>query len=304
MKLAGFAVVVWLLWASVDWAEAWALLRQADPAWLALAVGALTLQTLLSTQRWRVTAGQLGLSIPRADAVREYYLAQAVNQSLPGGVAGDAGRAVRARAQAGLAISAQAVIYERLAGQLGLICVLAVGLALPLLAPVGITWPEWLMGPIALILAVAAALPVLAIAIQRLCAPQGRLHRVIADFGHAVFGHGVRVQQIGLSLATAVLNVAAFGFCAYAIGVDLPALVVASIVPLILFAMVLPMSIGGWGLREGAAALLFPVVGFSASAGLAASVAFGVAFLLTILPGVILSWAAPRIPAFGRRSAR
>ena len=57
---------------------------------------------------------------------------------------------------------------------------------------------------------------------------------------------------------------------------------------MILFAMVLPLSISGWGLREGAAAALFPLAGLSASAGLAASVAFGLTFLAITLPGLIL----------------
>jgi hypothetical protein len=58
--------------------------------------------------------------------VREYYLAQIVNQSLPGGMIGDAGRAVRARAQAGLLAAGQAVVFERLAGQIAMFLALAV----------------------------------------------------------------------------------------------------------------------------------------------------------------------------------
>ncbi len=55
----------------------------------------LTVQTLLSAWRWRLTARQLGLRIAPSQSVREYYLAQIVNQSLPGGMAGDVGRAER-----------------------------------------------------------------------------------------------------------------------------------------------------------------------------------------------------------------
>jgi uncharacterized membrane protein YbhN (UPF0104 family) len=64
-----------------------------------------------------------------------------------------------------------------------------------------------------------------------------------------------------------------------------------TVVPLILLAMIVPLSVAGWGVRESAAAMLFPVVGASAEAGLAASVAFGLVFLSVTLPGgAILLW--------------
>ena len=91
-------------------------------------------QTVLSAMRWRLTARQLGQTIPLTRAIGEYYLAQVVNQSLPGGVVGDAGRAVRARHQAGLRRAGAAVAIERLAGQVALFLVLAPQIA-RLIAP-------------------------------------------------------------------------------------------------------------------------------------------------------------------------
>jgi hypothetical protein len=55
---------------------------------------------------------------------------------------------------------------------------------------------------------------------------------------------------------------------------------------MILLAMLIPLTIGGWGLREGAAAWLFPLAGATAAEGLAASVAFGLVFLCVALPGL------------------
>jgi len=68
------------------------------------------------------------------------------------------------------------------------------------------------------------------------------------------------------------------------------------LVPLTLVAMLLPISVGGWGLREGAAAVLWPIAGFSAEAGVAASIAFGLAALAAALPGLL-------VPAFDKRAA-
>ncbi len=295
IQIAVVIGLVVLLWRAIDGREALAVMRRANPFLLFAAALVLTLQTLLSAQRWRVTAAQLGLKIPFGIAVREYYLAQVVNQSLPGGVVGDAGRAVRLRGEAGLLISGQAVVFERLAGQIGMLAVLLIGLALSAITPVGFDWPAWLKVPLTATLALLVAVPfVIAFALFVSGPSDNPLRRFIGDFKHAVAAPNVLAQQLCLSLSTAICNVAAFALCAAALGITLPILVVATLVPLILFAMLMPFSIGGWGFREGAAVILFPVIGATPSEGLATSVAFGLIFLCTMFPGLILSWAHPK----------
>jgi uncharacterized membrane protein YbhN (UPF0104 family) len=92
---------------------------------------------------------------------------------------------------------------------------------------------------------------------------------------------------VALSFATTGCNVAAFALCARAVGAPLPLGAVLGLVPLILFTMLIPLTVAGWGLREGAAAALFPVAGASAEAGLAASIAFGLVFVAAVLPGAL-----------------
>ena len=70
-------------------------------------------------------------------------------------------------------------------------------------------------------------------------------------------------------------------------GVSLPPATALVLVPLIVFTMLMPFTVGGWGLREGAAATLLPLAGATAAQGLAASVAFGLAFLVATLPGLV-----------------
>lgn len=286
MQFAVLIALAALLWRAADGRAAWEYLRTTDPRWLALAALALTVQTLLSALRWRMTAAQLGLHIPAVFALREYYLAQVVNQSLPGGVVGDASRAVRLRGQAGLRVSAQAVVFERVAGQAGLLAVLLCGLGIGLLGPTDLVWPRWI-GLAVLVTCVVAVL------VAGIGAFMPAVRQFAQGFSHAVWAREVRAQQVILSVATALCNVAAFVLCALALGVSMPVAAMAALVPLILFAMVLPLSVAGWGLREGAAAALFPVMGASAAEGLATSVAFGLIFLATTLPGIIVPLLAP-----------
>ena len=278
-----------LLWHLADGAAMLEHLAQAHPGWLTAAVAALTAQTVLSALRWRLTADRLGITLDRRTAVREYYLSQLVNQALPGGVLGDAGRAVRSRAQAGLLASGQAVVFERLAGQIALLLLFAAAVAGTLAVPGGFDWPGWLLSPVLLALGSAGGgALLLALAGARL---PGRLGRAVAGPGRAflraAWAPGTRRRQAALSLGTATCNVAAFACCAAAIGVPLPAATALALVPLILFTMLIPVTVSGWGLREGAAVALLPLAGATAAEGLAASVAFGLTVLAAALPGVV-----------------
>ncbi len=292
------AMLVWL-WHAADGTEAARRLAGADPTWLIAALASLSLQTVLSALRWRLTAAQLGIVIDRGTAVREYYLSQIVNQTLPGGVLGDAGRALRARAQAGLLASGQAVVFERLAGQIAMFAVMALAFGSTLAAPGGLIWPGWLAALAASLVLAGLALPVVLWLAARLL--PGRIGRGLADLGRgfakAVTHRSVLGRQLALSLAIALANIAGFAFCVRAIGADLPVTAALALVPLILFTMLIPITVSGWGLREGAAAAILPVAGIAAAEGLAASVAFGLVFLTSSPPGAVALVLAPTAKA-------
>ena len=287
-----------LIWRLADGPEAARSLATADWRWLALAFLALSIQTVLSALRWQLAARQLGIGLGTGQAVREYYLSQIVNQSLPGGMVGDAGRAVRSRAQAGLLAAGQAVVFERLAGQIAVFATLGVAFVATLVVPGGLDWPRWLLAPVALLLGAGLSLPVLAYATLHLPGALGRTARQFRDaFMRAVAARRAWPRHVVLSFGTTVCNLAAFAFCARGVGVDLSVAAVAALVPLILFTMLIPLSVSGWGLREGAAATLLPVAGATASGGLAASVAFGLVFVAAVMPGLVVMWHKPKAKA-------
>ena len=62
---------------------------------------------------------------------------------------------------------------------------------------------------------------------------------------------------------------------------------VLAIGPVFVLAQVLPISIGGWGVREAAAITLFPMTGIDATSALLVSIMFGILIFLATLPGVL-----------------
>ncbi len=286
--VASFGLMA-LLWRAVDGPETARLLASAEFGWLVAALGVISLQLWLSATRWRLTAAPLGQKFGLGEAVKEYYLSQLVNQTLPGGMLGDAQRAVRARHRAGLLRASQAVAFERVAGQVALFVLMASALLLTALIKGGTVWPPWLTT-----LAALPALVVLALALVLFFGGQlpGATGRALDDLRRAaqasLFARGRWRLQVLLSLGTASCNIVAFAFCILATGGSISLWAMFGLIPCVLFAMLFPLSVSGWGAREGAAAAILPLAGLSPESAIAASIAFGLVFAASVLPGLVI----------------
>jgi len=294
LRLLVLAALMALLFRLVDGGETLAALRNAGLAPLAAGVLLVQVQIVLSGVRWRITAKRLMVPLTLGTAVREYYVATFLNQVLPGGVAGDAVRAVRNRDTGADGAPrwrpvVRSVVLERAAGQIVFFAVAALGV---LLAPALLsrTLPDALETAVALPIAVAALLGVGVAAATRV--GPAALRRALADLGpdiaEAFFARGVWATQIALSVVIVSSYIAVFALAGASLGADVPALAWITIAPLVLVSMLIPVSIGGWGVREGAAAALFPLAGVDASIGLAIAILYGLTSLAGSLPGLAL----------------
>lgn len=272
------------LWQAVDGEAVLTILMAASPVWVGAAIGCLLLQTALSAQRWRVTAAALGQSFGAAYALREYFLSQAVNQALPGAVVGDAARAVRARGQNGLVVAGQAVFFERLAGQIAMFTVFMIAFLATDMVAGGVDWPVAMRGTLYVCVIVAgAALLALLVALN------ARVAALFDPLRRALLSRQVLSQQIGLGAAIVTCNLAAFACAAMAAGVNLSIIETMALVPVVLFAMLIPFAVSGWGVREGAAAVILPLAGATPTDAVAASILFGLAILVSTLPGALMA---------------
>lgn len=234
--------------------------------WFALAAGLGPLQIALAGWRWGRIARALGLPLPDGEAVREVGVSTALNQLLPGGVAGDVVRVWRSRRLGPLDVAVSAVVDRAL----GLVVLLAV--AVGLLAVEHALAGRVLPGPAAV--AVGAAV----VGALGVASPAGRpLRAVLAADGPVL---------VALSAALVASFVLGYGAAALAVGV-VPSAAMAALVPLVLLAMALPLSFAGWGPRETAAALLWPLVGATPEEGVAVAAAYGLSVLVGAMPGLL-----------------
>ena len=181
-----------------------------------------------------------------------------------------------------------AVLIERASGQLAL---LGVVLATLLVSPELQTASVRLFAPSAgdsnpsVLLALALLLALVGMTLWR-----GRGH--VARFRRAVqaalLAREVFLRQLIASLLVLASYVGVYLCCMRMIGVDTPLATAAPLVPWVLLAMAIPLSIAGWGVREGAAALVWQAAGLDPAQGVAISIGYGVVILLSSLPGALM----------------
>ena len=128
------------------------------------------------------------------------------------------------------------------------------------------------------------------------------VRRFLAAVRQSWFDRRAAPLQVALSLLIVALNLAAFVLAARATGVALDPADALLAVPLVLAAMLVPLSVAGWGYREGAAAAVFPLIGASAAAGVSASVVFGAVVLVASLPGLAVLLVRKGGPDRGRHA--
>ncbi|MEP4194783.1 MAG: lysylphosphatidylglycerol synthase transmembrane domain-containing protein [Aliishimia sp.] len=277
-RIANVTVSVVVLGLLIWWADAVAVLAHLHGAligWLVLAAISLTALTFLMARRWQIVARALDIEISYARAVAEYYIAQLVNLVLPGGVVGDVARAVRVRHAGDMVRAAQSVAADRIVGQVVMFAVLGAGLIVALVVPGGIAWPTfaWLgcgvgLGGVAFVFVVS------------------RRESATGQFLALILRLLQNLHLLALAVIITALLIFSLYACARATGTSIPASGWFTLIPLILSAMLIPLSVGGWGWREGAAAALFPLIGATPSAGIAMGIAYGAMMMIAALPGL------------------
>jgi uncharacterized membrane protein YbhN (UPF0104 family) len=305
LRLAAGATMLWFLWVQVGAAPFEDGLRAVTWQAVVAAVTLTVLTTVCSAWRWRVVARALGVGIGLPGAVCAYYRSLFLNSVLFGGVVGDVHRAVKHGRRAGDVVRGlRAVAWERLWGQVIQAVVTAVVL-LTMPSPVRSALP-WLLVGVASVAGCAAL-------VMRGAARRGRsrltraARAVSDDLRRGLLAPGVWPRLTLASVLVVAGHTATFVIAARAAGSTAPLGELVALLMVVQTAMVIPLSIGGWGLREGAAAWAFAAAGLGAATGVTVATLYAVLMLAAVAPGagLLLRDAVqrrrPRQPAEPRR---
>lgn len=294
LKVAFTVVMLAVVMHSVDLPAAWRYASDQNDWFLLLAASFLIFQIVCGAFRWHLILRSLNAAMSRLESLRIYYISVFFGACMLASVGADVVRiwlSHRNNIQAGIATIS--VILDRVAALAGVaIIVLAV-------TPFFINVVGRDYDTAAMILAALALIGlsgiVLVAQLDRI--PIGRWARFrlldhLAALGGAVRQVFLRPETSVHVLTLGVASQVGGSLAAYAITRSLE-LDVSAIDCLILMQPVtllatLPISIGGWGVREAAMVTFFGLVGVPSSAAVLVSVQIGLLSVVLSLPGGVL----------------
>ena len=275
LKIAVTVVALWFVLWNASPSRVAEIVIHADPVWLAVVASAALLQLLGGAWRWQLVHRQVaGRLLPYGAMLRGFCRSLLFGQLLPSSVGSDAIRAMALARETGLVAAVRSVVCDRLLGLLTLLAIVAATLPLfgALIAD----------GKAFASLAIAS-LGGLGLMLLLMCCA-GRLIRIKRITGLAAYAGGdlrdivfssSGAAPVGLAFVSHVLSVLMFAAAVCSVGDETPPLRVLLIVPPAMLVSSLPISLGGWGVREAAIAYACGWVGTIPAAAVSASIIFG-----------------------------
>lgn len=300
VRLAITAAILIYLATQIDMVEAASATAAISLPHLALVLVLVGVDRAVMILRWVLLLRAAGNPIPTGSAARLFLVSSFVGSFLPAGVGGDAARAYGlARENTASSDAIASVAVDRLLGVLSLVLMGVVGL---------LTWtPEgadgWRLG-VAIGLLGAACLAVFwAGAWLRWLIPAHRhdrfltrrLLRLTDAVGRYRNHRGVMVHVFGWSIAVQLLRITQAYILGLGLGMTVPFSYFLMFMPLGLLMLLLPISISGFGLPQGAIVWLLRPMGVADSASFALSTLIVLTGLAGNVPGLFL-WLRARNP--------
>jgi glycosyltransferase 2 family protein len=290
-KVALTVLIFGLVVRSVDLSAAWDHVANQNLPLVVLAGAVLMFQIGLGGTRWLIILRHLDARPSPWETLKLFYVSIFFNSYVWGGISGDLVRAwLSYRSSISGKTAVTSVVLDRVAALAG-VASLVLLTAPFFLSRVGASTPLLVL----IIVSMAGLVAILVAAqFERLPARWSRFRAL-----SLLQGLGGSVRQVFLKpasvfpiLGVAILSQTALGVATYTMASSL-SMNVTFLECLVLMQPValvanLPISVGGWGVRETAMITLFGLIGVPASATLVLSIQLGMLSLVVALPGGLL----------------
>lgn len=205
---------------------------------------------LVGALRFKLLADPVA-PLPLLEHARQYFTGAYFSMFLPSSMGGDGVRVVLLRNQGMPASAAASLVFtERALGAISLVLVAAAAAA-----------ASSLPGELTLLLVLAASGTLVGLVVVRLLTkkldPKSPLLRQALDAARAALDHGRLLPALAMSVVYQVATVYVTVVVNQALGLGVPTAMVLALAPLIWFVTLLPISLGGLGVREAAFVVVF-----------------------------------------------
>jgi uncharacterized protein (TIRG00374 family) len=289
IKLAVTGGLLFLIFRSVNTGDASTALTAVSPWYLLVALLLQLASNTAAASRWYLIMSRIGFGQPYSFFLKSYFKGAFFNQGLPTSIGGDGLRILDCSRTKGAAEdSFYGVFIDRIIGLAGLLLLNITALTMNRsLLPVNVYYPM-----LVILSSLTAGLILLFFLRKfrffvsgRYLGFLGRLSERYFQVYSSVTSIGV---QLGLSILTHLLAMTAFFMIGRGVGLDFSLQVYLVLVPPVILLTILPISLAGWGVREGAMVGFFLLVGADKSRVLTFSILYGLVALVASLPGLVI----------------
>ncbi len=301
IRLAGGGLILYFVLRKIDLRATWSILRTTNLFYFAAALVLYLAFVVFSTLRWRLLVAARGVSMPFFPLFKSFLASIFLGNVLPSGAGLDAARAFfLSRATSRVAEAIASVLIDRITSFIGLLLIVLIGIPLGVQGTAGY---KYIAIALAVLIAGTTVLlmlePVhnlLSKLFQRI--PYGEKAMRLYDAFYAYRAHpGAVVRAVLITFLSQGALVINAMLCAKAIGESLPFFQALVYVPTINFLMIMPVSIGGIGVREGSFMLFLSRIAhlMPEEAGFTVGVLYGLsAYLVSLSGGIALLTAGKR----------
>ena len=280
-------IILTLIFRNIEIKSVKDIILQADVKLLFVAVIFQLLSTVLAGFRWGKVMNKLNFGNSTAFYLQSYFKGSFFNQGLPTSIGGDAVRVLDVAQNGHRKRDAFiGVFIDRVLGLVGLLILnLFANYALPDLLP------ENLFLMINLIVLGGLLGFICFIYIHKIKALyKGRLLNYILRVSQQLNLILHDIRSIFFHLVIGVLihlfSIINIYFVSQSVGLEFSLLTIAVIVPPVILLTLIPVSLAGWGIREGAMIGLFGLIGAAATNVLSMSILYGIILIIASLPGL------------------
>jgi uncharacterized membrane protein YbhN (UPF0104 family) len=299
LRLAATAALMWYALSDIAWFDSEVdgetrqgmakVLQGARWSWWGLGLATSLVVQFIAGIRWAALARPLGFDFPRRFFVWRFFEGMFFSLCLPSSIGGDVVKAYRVgdTTQRRL-LAGCSVLADRLTG---LAALAVLGAAAFAARKYSLGLPATLAVAVVLLAAVLLGFLIGLSILDRLIAilPEGNpVRTLLAQLLPYQRRPSVIATAVAWSFVVQMGGALAVACAGRAVGVVQPLSVWFSVVPLVALWMVLPISIGGFGVREASMAYLLAEQGVPHAQGVAVALLWGLTTILTGLLGGIL----------------
>jgi glycosyltransferase 2 family protein len=297
LKIGFSAGLLALIATRIDFDQAIDRAFQVSPLAFFAAICIAVLQIFWISGRLHIALAELGSGLRLGALMRTQLLGAFVGQAFLTFVAGDGARVVNlARDGVPFGRAVQAVLIDRVFG-LAALTAAALAASLPL-------WPmlhaAHLRAGVGLTLSACSLGLAILLALHHLPLSRAGIRAFVwaeelsGLFSRFAVSPRISGPMIALGLLVQLGSVISLTILANGLGLKVSLLDCLILTPVPLLLAALPVSLAGWGVREGSLVLAFSLIAVPAEQTIAVSILFGLSHLIASLPGAIVWISGPR----------